>query len=130
MSEEAAPASSVESAPVDAAEVGATGVRRPSRTRRLRSCVWWTTSKEPPSSGYSPAIVLKQCAQETTILRGLASVRVSIAWAASIWKSASLPARRAGSPVQDSPEPRTAKDTPAVCSSSATAALVFFAVSS
>ena len=34
-----APASSVESAPVDAAEVGATGVRRPSRTRRLRSCV-------------------------------------------------------------------------------------------
>ena len=88
------------------------------------------TSKRPPSSGYSPAIVLKQWAQETTILFGEASVRVSMAWAASIWKRTSFPARRAGSPVHDSPDPRTAKDTPAVWSSSAMAAVVAFALSS
>jgi hypothetical protein len=49
---------------------------------------------------------------------------------ASIWKSISLPARRAESPVQVSPSPSTANDTPAVSSSSATARVVFFARSS
>ena len=41
-----------------------------------------------------------------------------------------MPSRRAGSPVQVSPSPRTANRTPAMCSSSATARVVFLARSS
>ena len=49
---------------------------------------------------------------------------------ASMLKTNSLPRRRAGSPVQASAGPRTAKVTPAVCSSSAIALVVFLARSS
>ena len=49
---------------------------------------------------------------------------------ASIWKTNSLPRRRAGSPVQASAGPSTANLTPAVCSSSAMALVVFLARSS
>ena len=49
---------------------------------------------------------------------------------ASIWKTNSLPRRRAGSPVQASAGPSTANFTPATCSSSAMALVAFFARSS
>ena len=49
---------------------------------------------------------------------------------ASMEKTNSLPIRRAGSPVQVSAGPSTAKVTPAVCSSSAMAFVVFLALSS
>ena len=88
------------------------------------------TSYWPPTCGYSRARVLKQWAQVTTMRVAPASLRVSTFWAASIWKRISLPARRAGSPVQDSASPSTAKLTPAVWRSSATARVVFFARSS
>ena len=92
--------------------------------------MWWTTSNEPPRSGYSFLIVLKQCAQVTTIFWAPTPLSVSTFCWASIEKSISLPARRAESPVQVSPSPRTANDTPAVSSSSATARVVFLARSS
>ena len=75
-------------------------------------------------------MVLKQCAQVTTIRCAPTSLSISTLPLASIWNSSSLPARRAGSPVQDSPSPSTAKLTPAVCSSSATAFVVRIARSS
>ena len=55
----------------------ATGTSFLSRTRRLSSWVWWTTSYLPPSWGYSFLMVLKQCAQVTTILVAPASLRTS-----------------------------------------------------
>ncbi len=92
--------------------------------------MWWTTSKFAPSWAYSFLIVLKQCAHVTTTLVTPNSPIVSMFCAARVWKSTSFPARRAESPVHVSPLPRTAKDTPAVSSSSATARVVFFARSS
>ena len=92
--------------------------------------MWCTTSSETPTCSYSFFSVLKQCAQVATTLVALASLSTSAFCMASIWKTNSLPARRAGSPVQVSPSPSTAKSTPAVCSSSATARVVFFARSS
>jgi len=108
----------------------ASGTSRPSATRVLRSSVWCTTVYRPPSCGYSRAIVLKQCAHVTTIVCAPTSLSTSTLADASSWYSSSLPARRAGSPVHDSPSPRTANVTPAVCSSSATARVVFLARSS
>jgi len=54
-------------------------------------------------------------------------LRVSMFCRASIWKTNSLPSRRAGSPVQVSAGPSTANFTPAACSSSAIALVAFFA---
>ena len=108
----------------------ATGTSFLSRTSRLSSWVWCTTSYEPPTCGYSFLIVLKQCAQVTTTLVTPNSPKVDTFCAASVWNSSSLPARRAESPVQVSPSPSTANDTPAVSSSSATARVVFLARSS
>ena len=108
----------------------ATGCSFFSRTRRFSSCVWCTTSYFPPFCGYSFLMVLKQCAQVTTIFVAPTSFSISTFCCASIWYSTSLPARRAESPVQASPSPRTAKSTPAMSSSSATACVVFFARSS
>ena len=59
-----------------------------------------------------------------------ASLSVSMFCWASIWKTNSLPRRRAGSPVQASAGPSTANLTPATCSSSAMALVVFLARSS
>src|SRR3954453_3290517 len=88
------------------------------------------TSSSTPSWEYSFFRVLKQCAQVETILRALVSLNTSAFCIASCWKTNSLPDRRAGSPVQVSPSPSTAKLTPAMFSSSATACVVFFARSS
>ena len=88
------------------------GVSRPSRTSRLSSWVWCTTSSSTPSCGYSFFSVFRQWAQAVTILVALASFRVSAFSMASCWKTNSLPARRAGSPVQVSPLPSTAYETP------------------
>ena len=107
-----------------------TGVSFPSRTSRLSSWVWWTTSSSMPSWRYSFLSVLKQCGQVETTFLALASVSVSMFCWARPWKTNSLPARRAESPVQVSPLPSTAKETPAMSSSSATARVVFFARSS
>src|SRR3954452_8060115 len=109
---------------------GATGVSLPSRTSRLSSCVWCTTSSSTPNCVYSFLRLLKQCAQVATTFLAFASVSTSAFCIASCWNTNSLPERRAGSPVQVSPSPRTAKLTPALCSSSATACVVFFARSS
>ncbi len=81
------------------------------------------------------AMVLKQCGQDAMTFLPVpaptpASLRVSTFCWASIWKTNSLPSRRAGSPVQASAGPRTANLTPAVCSSSAIALVAFFARSS
>ncbi len=84
----------------------------------------------PPSCGYSFLMVLKQWAQVTTIFVAPTSSSVATFCSASIWKRTSLPARRAESPVHVSPLPRTAKSTPAMSKSSATARVVFFARSS
>ncbi|CKP73457.1 Uncharacterised protein [Mycobacterium tuberculosis] len=81
-------------------------------------------------------MVLKQCGQVTTILRSTVSTpsnkpsRVSTACCASCWKRNSLPERRAESPLQVSPAPSTKYFTPATASSSATALVVFLALSS
>lgn len=75
-------------------------------------------------------MVLKQCAHVDTTRTAPDSRSTSMFCAASCWYRNSFPDRRAGSPVQVSPSPRTANDTPAVCSSSATACVVFFARSS
>ena len=83
-----------------------------------------------PKCLYSFFSVLKQCAQVETTFLTLYSLNVSTFCAASPWNTNSLPDRRAGSPVQVSPLPRTAKLTPAMSSSSATARVVFFARSS
>src|SRR3954470_346875 len=111
-------------------EVSATGVSRPSRTRRLSSWVWCTTSSSTPNSEYSFFKVLKQCAQVETTFLTLVSLNTSAFCMASCWKTNSLPERRAGSPVQVSPSPSTANETPARSSSSATARVVFLARSS
>src|SRR3954470_12508045 len=116
--------------PVPLLVLGATGVSRPSRTSRFSSWVWCTTSSSTPSCPYSFFSVLKQCAQVATTLVALASGRTSAFCIASCWKTTSLPERRAGSPVQVSPLPRTANETPAMSSSSATARVVFLARSS
>ena len=113
----------------DAPESG-TGVSLPSRTRRLSSWVWCTTSSSTPSSRYSFSSVLKQCGQVETTFLTFVSLNISMFCMASCWKTNSLPARRAESPVQVSPLPSTAKLTPARSSSSATARVVFFARSS
>src|SRR4051794_34128214 len=110
--------------------VGATGVSRPSRTSRLSSWVWCTTSSSTPNWPYSFFSVLKQCAQVATTFFALVSVSPSAFCIASCWNTNSLPDRRAGSPLQVSPLPRTAKETPAMSSSSATARVVFLARSS
>ena len=92
--------------------------------------MWCTTSSSTPNWRYSFFSVLKQWAQVATTLVALASLSVSAFSIASPAKTNSLPERRAGSPVQVSPLPSTAKSTPAVCSSSATAWVVFLARSS
>ena len=92
--------------------------------------MWCTTSSSTPNSAYSFFSVLKQCAQVETTFLTLVSLNTSAFCIASCWKTNSLPARRAGSPVQVSPSPSTAKETPAMSSSSATARVVFFARSS
>ena len=92
--------------------------------------MWWTTWSSTPKAAYSFFKVLKQCAQVETTFLALASVSTSAFCIASCWKTNSLPARRAESPVQVSPLPRTANETPARSSSSATARVVFFARSS
>jgi hypothetical protein len=74
--------------------------------------------------------VLKQCGQLATIFFAPASLSVSMFCWASMLKTNSLPIRRAGSPVQVSAGPSTAKLTPATCSSSAMALVVFLARSS
>ncbi len=74
--------------------------------------------------------MLKQCGQLATILRAPASFSVSMFCCASMLNTNSLPIRRAGSPVHVSAGPRTAKFTPAVCSSSAIALVVLLARSS
>ena len=79
-----------------------------------------------PKSLYSFFSVLKQCAQVETTFLTLYSLKVSTFCCASPWKTNSLPARRAWSPLQVSPLPSTANDTSAMCSSSATARVVFF----
>ena len=71
----------------------------------------------PPKSGYSFASVLKQCGQLATIFVTPASFIVATFCSAYDWKVYSFPIRRAGSPVHDSRGPRTAKSTPAACSS-------------
>ena len=79
------------------------------------------TSYSPPTCGYSRPSELKQCGQVATILRmpgtrpSKAALSVSTFSMASCWKTNSLPMRRAGSPEQVSPEPRTANSTPAMC---------------
>ena len=83
-----------------------------------------------PKSLYSFLRVLKQWAQVETTFLTLYSLNVSTFCWARPWKTNSLPARRAESPVQVSPLPRTANETPARSSSSATARVVFFARSS
>ena len=118
------------SAEAAAPAFGATGFSLPSRTRRLSSCVWCTTSSSTPNSAYSFLRELKQCAQVETTFLAFVSFSTSEFSMASCMKTISLPARRAGSPVQVSPSPRIANSTPAVCSSSATACVVFFARSS
>src|SRR3954454_22862731 len=110
--------------------VGATGVSLPSRTRRLSSCVWCTTSSSTPNWEYSFLRVLKQCAQVATTFLAFASLKTSAFCIASCWKTNSLPDLRAGSPLQVSPSPSTANETPARSSSSATARVVFLARSS
>ncbi len=75
-------------------------------------------------------MMLKQCGQDATIVRGAASLRVSMFCWASIENTNSLPIRRAGSPVHVSAGPSTAKFTPAWCSSVAMALVVFLARSS
>ena len=92
--------------------------------------MWCTTSSSTPSWEYSFFRVLKQCAQVETTFLTLLSLNTSAFCIARPWNTNSLPERRAGSPVQVSPLPRTAKSTPARCSSSATARVVFFARSS
>ena len=62
-----------------------------------------------PKSLYSFFSVLKQCAQVETTFLTLCSLNVSTFCAARPWKTNSLPARRAGSPVQVSPLPSTPK---------------------
>ena len=75
-------------------------------------------------------MVLKQCGQDAMTFFAPASLSVwTFCWA-SIEYTNSLPSRRAGSPVHASAGPRTAKVTPAVCSSSAMALVVFLARSS
>ena len=107
-----------------------TGVSLPSRTSRFSSWVWWTTSSSTPNSLYSFLSVLKQWAQVETTFLTLYSLNVSTFCWARPWNTNSLPARRAGSPVQVSPLPSTPKLTPAMSSSSATARVVFLARSS
>ena len=92
--------------------------------------MWWVTSSSTPNSEYSFFRVLKQWAQVETTFLTLNSLNVSTFCVASCWKRNSLPARRAWSPVQVSPLPRTANETPAMSSSSATARVVFFCRSS
>ncbi|CAM5616079.1 hypothetical protein SANTM175S_01821 [Streptomyces antimycoticus] len=101
------------------------------------------TSNSPPSCGYSFAMVLKQCGQVATIFfLAFSTVTPSSAsspnamfsistfcWP-SCWKRNSLPRRRAESPVHASSPPMIANLTPAMCSSSAKALVVFFARSS
>ena len=111
-------------------DAGVTGVSLPSWISLSSSWVWWITSNLPPSCGYSLASELKQCGQVATILVALASLSTSTFCAASIWNRNSLPRRRAGSPVQLSPVPSTAKFTPAMLSSSVKALVVFLALSS
>src|SRR6478735_2282989 len=110
--------------------LSATGVSLPSRTSRLSSWVWCTTSSSRPNSAYSFFSVLKQCAQVETTFLTLVSLNTSAFCIASCWNTNSLPERRAGSPVQVSPSPSTANETPARSSSSATARVVFLARSS
>jgi hypothetical protein len=62
-----------------------------------------------PNSLYSFLRVLKQCAQVETTFLTLASVERLDVLLGEPWKTNSLPARRAGSPVQVSPLPRTPK---------------------
>src|SRR4051812_4730538 len=83
-----------------------------------------------PSWEYSFFNVLKQCAQVETTFLTFVSLKVAMFSAASPWNTNSFPARRAGSPLQVSPLPRTANETPAMSSSSATARVVFLARSS
>ena len=92
----------------------ATGVSLPSRTSRLSSWVWWATSSSTPNWEYSFFSVLKQCAQVETTFLTFVSLKTSAFCIASCWKTNSLPARRAGSPVQVSPSPSTANETPAM----------------
>src|SRR5580692_6855356 len=70
-------------------------------------------------------MVLKQCGQDAMTFLAPASLSVSMFCWASMLYTNSLPRRRAGSPVQVSAGPSTANETPAVCSSSAMALVVF-----
>ncbi|RII06829.1 hypothetical protein DSC45_35365 [Streptomyces sp. YIM 130001] len=89
-------------------------------------------------------MVLKQCGQVETIFFAVfgflvdsssssspkAAFRVATFSIPSSWNSGSLPSRRAESPVHFSSPPMIANLTPAMCSSSAKAFVVFFARSS
>ncbi len=106
--------------------------------------MWWMTSYSPPSCGYSLAMVLKQCGQVETMRfadfgffvdsssssspNAMFSM-ATFSWA-SCWNSGSLPRRRGESPVHFSSPPMIANLTPAMCSSSAKALVVFLARSS
>ena len=61
--------------------------------------------------------MLKQCGQLATIFVTPAPFIVATFCSAYDWNVYSFPIRRAGSPVHDSRGPRTAKSTPAACSS-------------
>ena len=78
-----------------------------------------------PNCGYSLRMVLKQCGQLATMVRipwvSCAAERVATFSCASLWKRYSLPARRAGSPLQVSRGPSTANGRPAWASSCAIA---------
>ena len=63
---------------------------------------------------YSLRIVLKQCGHVATTFLILWRCNVSMFWLANIWNRYSLPMRLAGSPVQVSSAPSTAKLTPAL----------------
>ena len=109
---------------------GVTGLSLPCSTSRASSWVRWITSQFPPSCGYSLAMVLKQCGQDATIVRGAASSRIAMFCWASMENTNSFPIRLAGSPVQVSAGPSTANVTPAVCRSVAIALVVLRARSS
>ncbi len=74
--------------------------------------------------------MLKQWGQLAMIFCTPSPLSASMFCEASIWKTYSLPERRAGSPVHSSFWPRMAKSTPARCSSLAVATATFLLRSS
>ncbi len=94
------------------------------------SWLWCTTSKCPPSCGYSLSSVLKQWGHWVMIFFTPIVLSCSMVALASIWKMYSLPERRAGSPVHVSDGPRIAKSISARWSSFAIAIVTFWFLSS